>query len=97
MRSLKSLGKSGAKAVKKGVKDVGKAQLKILGGGVPEGINKTVDTLIPDINIPGPEKEAVMPIPDEELGRAARRRMRARRKGGRSSSILTGGDSIGGY
>lgn len=45
-------------------------------------------------DIPTPEAPTAMPVPDDELARTARRRARQKRRGGRSSSILTG-DTLG--
>lgn len=59
-----------------------------LGKDITKGLTETPE-------IPVPEEATPMPLPDEELSRAARRRSRAKRRGGRSSSILTGGDSLG--
>jgi len=63
------------------------------------GLEKAGETvsniLTPDINIPAPPEPKVMPIPDEELGKASRRRLRAKRRGGRSSTILSQEDTLG--
>lgn len=93
------IGKALSKPFRKAGKQLKKNASTILTGGVSDVIEKTGEALTPDVNIdiPTPKEEPVMPIPDEELSRAARRRARARRKGGRSSSILTGGDTLGGY
>lgn len=57
-----------------------------------EGVSKV---LTPKIVMPDQPEKKVMPIPDEELSKRSRRRARARRKGGRSSSILSDSDSLG--
>lgn len=90
--------KRGVRKLEKGTKTGLETTANRAGEVAMMPVEKVVGALTPEIpDIPEPEKQAVMPIPDEELSRSARRRARARRKGGRSSSILTGGDSLGGY
>lgn len=45
--------------------------------------------------LPGAPEATPIPIPDEELSRIARRRSRARRRGGRASSILSDSETLG--
>ena len=90
---IKSRVKRAAKGVKSGVK-----RIREEGGGAAKeltGVSLLESVLSPDINIPAPPEERVMPIPDVELGISARRKQRARRRGGRSASILTGQDTLG--
>ena len=60
-----------------------------------EVLGEVGEALSPDINIPTPEDPTPIPMPDEELARVARRRSMAKRRRGRSASILTGADTLG--
>jgi hypothetical protein len=61
---------------------------------VTYGLELVGDALLPDVNIPQPEKPPVMPIPDEEAQSRELRRRRARTRGrGRKASILSEDES----
>jgi len=81
---IKSIFKLGKKAVAAPFDVLIKQPLKQLG-----------DILAPDINIPAAPTPKVMPIPDQLGSIAAKRRKRAMAKSGRSTSILSGGDTLG--
>jgi len=87
------------KAVKSGAKSVAGAAGNVAAATIGAGVDAIGKALTPDINIPEmtPEGKPVMPIPDEEAQRlsALRSRSRRRGRGGRSASILSGGDSLG--
>lgn len=65
-------------------------------GYLAEGAKRQIDKLTPEeAAIPTAPEATPMPIPDEELSRIARRRSRARRRGGRASSILSDSETLG--
>ena len=73
----------------------------VSGGGYSQGKKKLDElTKLPEMpTAPAAAKEAVMPIPDDENARAARRRAlaRSRQRGGRQSTILSalGNETLG--
>lgn len=105
-KRLKKAGRSIDKATAGEIKAAGKSterEIKSAGRTVDEAHRKTnplraggdaLSGLMPE-EAAIPEPDAPIAIPDEELSRTARRRSRAKRRGGRSSSILTGSDSLG--
>ena len=105
-RAIKREAKRAEKKVRKEVKRTGRRVGKeveraaeVIGHPVARGIEETIgevgEVLSPDITITTPEEPTPIPMPDEELARVARRRSMAKRRRGRSASILTGADTLG--
>lgn len=86
LKALKKLGRKLEGVVKTGTGDY---------FGLGKAGDELSNLLTPDINIPAPKEPKVMPIPDEELAMKQRRRLRSKRKGGRSSTILSQEDTLG--
>lgn len=91
-RKLKKIGRKIEKIHKRAGREVEKG-VKVAFDPVG-GAKSAMDDMVPDVNIPGPPEEKVMPLPDD-ISLTARRKQRARTRGGRSSSILSDSETLG--